>query len=148
MNIPGWGKDQPSPLRILFWFRTISIIGQIATSLLAKIFFSFPLNGWGITVVAISLIIFNIYTWLRSNHVSEASNLETFIQLLIDVAALSALFYFAGGATNPFISMYLLPLAIGGGIASPRLGLGAGRNQYGCVFIFNVVVSQSTCKSW
>ena len=111
-NIPWWGKEQQNTLSILFWFRSASILGQIATSLLAKFVFNFQLVGGGITVVVISLIVVNIYTWLRSKYVSETSNLEIFLQLLIDVVALSALFYFAGGATNPFISMYLLPLAI------------------------------------
>ena len=34
------------------------------------------------------------------------------MQLLIDVLALSTLLYFSGGSTNPFISLYLLPLTI------------------------------------
>ena len=110
--MPWWGKDQQNTLSILFWFRAVSILGQIAMSLLAKFFFTFPLNGVGITAVVISLIVVNGYTWLRSKSVTDASNLEIFLQLLIDVAALTALFYLAGGATNPFISMYLLPLAM------------------------------------
>jgi two-component system sensor histidine kinase RegB len=32
--------------------------------------------------------------------------------LLLDVASLTALFYFSGGSTNPFVMLYLLPLAI------------------------------------
>ncbi len=111
-NIPWWGKEQQNTLSILFWFRTASILGQIATSLLVKFIFNFPLNEIGISTVVISLIVVNVYTWLRSKSVLETSNVEIFLQLLVDVAALSALFLFAGGATNPFISMYLLPLAI------------------------------------
>ena len=113
MNISWWGNNNPGTLRILFWFRTISIVGQIATTILAKTIFSFPLNEWGIMCVILILIGVNIYTWIRSKYVVEASHLEIFTLLLIDVIALSALFYFAGGATNPFVSMYLLPLAIG-----------------------------------
>ena len=113
MNIPWWENHNPSTLRILFWYRTISIAGQIATTILAKIIFSFPLNEWGIACVVAILILVNIYTWIRSNQSNETHNGEIFSLLLIDVAALSALFYFAGGATNPFVSMYLLPLAIG-----------------------------------
>jgi len=113
LNIPWWGKEESNTLRILFWFRAFSILGQIATSILAKLVFSFPLNGIGITVVISSLVMVNIFTLLRSANVSEPSNLEIFFQLFIDIAALSALFYFSGGATNPFVSMYLLPVAIG-----------------------------------
>jgi two-component system sensor histidine kinase RegB len=36
---------------------------------------------------------------------------ELFAQLLVDVAAFTALFYFSGGAGNPFVMLYLLPLA-------------------------------------
>src|SRR5690606_30498140 len=35
-----------------------------------------------------------------------------FIQLLLDVLCLSALFYFSGGANNPFISYCLVPICI------------------------------------
>lgn len=112
LNIPWWGKEEPNTLRILFWFRAFSILGQIATSVLAKLVFAFPLNGLGIAVVVFSLVLVNIFTWLRSARISEPSNAEIFFQLFIDVVALSALFYFSGGATNPFISMYLLPVAI------------------------------------
>ena len=42
----------------------------------------------------------------------QVSHLEFFFQLLIDVLALSALLYFSGGSTNPFISLFLLPLTI------------------------------------
>ncbi len=112
LNIPWWGKEDSNTLRILFWFRAFSILGQIATSVLAKVIFAFPLNGLGIAAVISSLVAVNVYTWLRSTKVSDPSNVEIFIQLFIDVAALTALFYFSGGATNPFVSMYLLPVAI------------------------------------
>lgn len=102
-----------STLRILFWFRTLAIGGQIATTILAMALFSFPLNLPGITAVIGVLILVNIYTWFRSTSTEDHRPVEIFIQLLIDIAALTGLFYFAGGATNPFISMYLLPVAIG-----------------------------------
>ena len=113
MNIPWWGEASPSTLRILFWFRTASIAGQIAAAVLAELVFSFPLNSLGIASVIVGLIVANLFTWRRSRHLDEAGNPEIFFQLLIDVSALTVLFYFSGGATNPFISMYLLPLAIG-----------------------------------
>ncbi len=112
MKISWWGKEDPNTLRLLFWFRTFSIVGQMGAALLAKLVFAFPLNGWGISIVIASLIMVNTYTWIRSIKVSEPSHLEIFIQLLIDVIALTILFHFSGGATNPFVSMYLLPVAI------------------------------------
>ena len=79
-------------------------------------------NAWGVNTVIATLIFFNIYTWMRSTQLDEVNSLEIFLQLLADLAALSALFYFAGGAANPFTSMYLLPLAVGS-ILLPQLWL-------------------------
>lgn len=59
-----------------------------------------------------ALGIFNLLSWLRLRTNSAVSNTELFVQLLVDVSALSVLLYFAGGSTNPFVSLYLLPLVI------------------------------------
>src|SRR5690606_14448600 len=50
------------------------------------------------------------------HHTFPVSNLEFFAQLLIDIFALTALLYLSGGSTNPFISLYLLPLTIAAAI--------------------------------
>ena len=136
MNIPWWGEASPSTLRILFWFRTASIAGQIAAAVLAELVFSFPLNSLGIASVITGLIVANLFTWRRSRHLDEAGNPEIFFQLLIDVSALTVLFYFSGGATNPFISMYLLPLAIGAVLLTQAwiwLLAVAGISAYSCL---------------
>lgn len=113
MNFFWSSTELTNTLRILFWFRTFSIVGQVVATMFAQVVFSFPLNEIGIASVIGILIAVNVYTWFRSESLVESSPIEIFIQLLIDIAALTALFYFAGGATNPFVSMYLLPLAIG-----------------------------------
>ena len=116
-----WTNTEPNnTLRILFWFRAFSIVGQVIATIFAKLIFSFPLNAFGIAGVIGVLVMVNVYTWFRSKTIAEAKAAEIFIQLLIDIAALTALFYFAGGATNPFISMYLLPLAIGAVLLNQR----------------------------
>jgi two-component system sensor histidine kinase RegB len=58
------------------------------------------------------LAILNLATWIRLYRSWPVSSVEFFAQLLVDVFALSALLYFSGGSTNPFISLYLLPLTI------------------------------------
>jgi two-component system sensor histidine kinase RegB len=45
---------------------------------------------------------------LRQNAV--VGDAEFFFELLADVASLTALLYLSGGSTNPFVSLYLLPL--------------------------------------
>lgn len=40
------------------------------------------------------------------------SDADLFIELLADVAVLTGLLYLSGGSSNPFVSLYLLPLTI------------------------------------
>ncbi|MBS0299995.1 MAG: HAMP domain-containing histidine kinase [Proteobacteria bacterium] len=99
-------------LQRLFLLRNIAIAAQCLT---------FALVHWTIdivipwvqmiTVVAV-LALLNLLTWIRLHRNWPVSHLEFFLQLQIDVLALSALLYFSGGSTNPFISFFLLPMTI------------------------------------
>jgi two-component system sensor histidine kinase RegB len=65
--------------------------------------------------VVIVLCVFSgahLFTFLRLRQTLAVTNTEFFIQLLIDVVCLNALFYFSGGATNPFVSYLLVPVCI------------------------------------
>ena len=59
-----------------------------------------------------SLTAINLFSWLRLRGSSPVSNPELFAQLSLDVIALGILLYYSGGSTNPFVSLYLLPLVI------------------------------------
>ena len=54
----------------------------------------------------------NFLTGLRLRRPWPVRDAELFGQLLLDVAALTVLLYFSGGSTNPFVMLYLLPLAL------------------------------------
>lgn len=58
------------------------------------------------------LVLVNMLTWLRLKQHWPVTDAELFAQLLIDVSALALLLYFSGGSTNPFVSLFLLPLTI------------------------------------
>lgn len=53
-----------------------------------------------------------IFTFWRLTRAWPVTDAEFFTQLLFDVACLSVLLYASGGATNPFVSYYLVPLTI------------------------------------
>jgi len=57
-------------------------------------------------------ITFNGLTWVRLRKAVSRSELEFFIYLAVDVLMLAVLFYFSGGSSNPFVSLFLLPLVI------------------------------------
>lgn len=50
----------------------------------------------------------------------EPSDGGFFLQLLADIAQLTLFLYFAGGATNPFVSYYLVPLCISAAVLPAR----------------------------
>jgi len=54
----------------------------------------------------------HLFTFFRLRQALKVTDVEFFIQLLIDVVCLNALFYFSGGATNPFVSYLLVPVCI------------------------------------
>ncbi|MGG7055367.1 ATP-binding protein [Nitrosomonas sp. ANs5] len=99
-------------LQRLFLLRIIAIVTQtIIFSLVYSIIeFDLPWPEIILTIVALALL--NLLTWIRLRYHWPVTNLELFAQLLIDVAALTVLLYLSGGSTNPFISLYLLPLTI------------------------------------
>ncbi len=54
----------------------------------------------------------HVFTILRLGRQGAVTDVEFFIQLAIDVICLNLLFYFSGGATNPFVSYLLVPICI------------------------------------
>ncbi|HTN93978.1 MAG TPA: ATP-binding protein, partial [Gallionella sp.] len=67
-----------------------------------------------------ALISINLLTWLRLRNNRPVSNPELFAQLSVDVIALTVLLYYSGGSTNPFVSLFLLPLVIAAATLPPR----------------------------
>jgi two-component system sensor histidine kinase RegB len=54
----------------------------------------------------------NVVTWRLYRSNTAVGDRAIFSQLLLDVAALTGVFFYTGGASNPFIWFYLLPLVI------------------------------------
>ena len=99
-------------LQRLFLLRNIVIAAQCMTFALAHWALNMQLPWAEMVAVTVMLAVLNLATWIRLRRKWPVSSIEFFAQLLVDVFALSALLYFSGGSTNPFISLYLLPLTI------------------------------------
>jgi len=65
-----------------------------------------------------------LITWWQLQQPGEVSHCEFFIQMGIDVLALSGVLYFCGGATNPFTWMFLLPVIIAATVLPKRFSWG------------------------
>lgn len=93
---------------------TLLIIG-IAHWLL-KIDFSFAAL-LGVTLV---IGVWNLMVGLRLRQTWNTTELEGCVHLILDTLALTALLLWGGGSTSPFVSLYLIPIAIAAA-ALPRL---------------------------
>lgn len=101
-----------SHLRRLVLLRAIAIGAQGITLALVHQLLGMNLQWLPMLVVVVALAMLNLLTWLRLRNAAPVSNGELFAQLCADVLALSVLLYYGGGSSNPFISLFLLPLVI------------------------------------
>ena len=96
----------------LYVLRNIAIAWQIAVVALAKGYVGLPLPLLPLGLIIACLALFNVGTRLALGRGYAPTSLGVFFQLLVDVLALTGLLYFSGGATNPFVLLFLLPLTI------------------------------------
>jgi len=99
-------------LRRLFVFRSAVIASELAVIALAVRVMAADLPLFYMLSVIAVYAVFNLSVWFRLGKGSAASANEFFLHLVIDVLALAALLYFSGGSSNPFVSLFLLPLVI------------------------------------
>jgi len=99
-------------LRRLVALRGIAIAAQSATLALTYLILDMQLPWLPLLATVAALAMLNLLTWWRLHSNRPVINTELFAQLCADVLALAALLYFSGGSTNPFISLFLLPLVI------------------------------------
>jgi two-component system sensor histidine kinase RegB len=99
-------------LRRLVNLRNFAVAAQLVTLSAAWKILGLDLEWLPMLIVIATLATINFFTYLRLGNSKPVVSLELFLQLGIDVFGLSILLYYAGGSTNPFISLYLLPLVI------------------------------------
>ncbi len=128
---PAYSASQPLPaapaarpslvsLRRLFWLRWALLAGEALCLLSCEPIIGVALPAGPLLVVFALQALFNMLTGLRlrlhTTHGSAPREAELMGQLLVDLTALSAILFYTGGATNPFVSFYLPGLAIAAAI--------------------------------
>ena len=101
-----------SHLRRLVLLRAIAVVAQCAALALAYRILAMHLEWLPMLATVAALAGLNLITWWRLRTDYPVSNPELFAQLCADVLAMSILLYYSGGSTNPFVSLFLLPLVI------------------------------------
>ncbi|MBS9719303.1 HAMP domain-containing histidine kinase [Tianweitania sp. BSSL-BM11] len=106
-------------LLLLVQLRWLAVCGQIITILFVGFGLGVDLPLLPMGLILLGLVALNIFSLMRARSQSALTNTELFIQLLLDVATLTAQLYLSGGATNPFISLYLLQVTLGAVLLQP-----------------------------
>jgi two-component system sensor histidine kinase RegB len=96
----------------LFWLRNAALAIQITAVAVAHFSLEVELPIAPLIVILAALALFNVMTGVRLARGAIETETGILVEILVDVAALTALLYFTGGSTNPFTVFYLLPLTL------------------------------------
>lgn len=99
-------------LQRLVVLRTIALGGQVLAVWAAIGWLGIILPLRPIMSILAAAAVVNVFTWLRLRWPRSVHDVELFAHLTFDVVALTGVLYFAGGPTNPFAPLYLLPLTL------------------------------------
>ncbi|WP_137897921.1 ATP-binding protein [Sphingomonas sp. 2SG] len=99
-------------MRLLVLLRWMAVGGQAAAILIVHYGLGIHLPVVAMGVVLAALVMLNAMTWLGHPH-WPVTNFQLFGSLACDVVALSVQLYLSGGASNPFVSLYLLQVVMG-----------------------------------
>ncbi|MEW6354281.1 MAG: ATP-binding protein [Pseudomonadota bacterium] len=97
-------------LRRVLVLRNIAVVGLTLAVIVMSLDMKLP--GAALAVIVAVLGVLSLATWARLRLARPVTEREFFAHLLLDVLILSGLLYFTGGSTNPFTSLFLLPLTI------------------------------------
>lgn len=109
-----------------YWviIRTLILICLGIAAVICLLYGTVNLPFTEILIALVILTTVNLLTFARLRKPLPVTQMEFFIQLLIDLTCLSAVFYFSGGANNPFVSYFLVPICICAATLSGRYTLG------------------------
>jgi two-component system sensor histidine kinase RegB len=99
-------------LHVLLWLRVCAIVNQSVTIVVIERWLGIALPEYAMSAAIAALAVAALLTGLRLQAAVPVTQLEVSLQLLIDIAELTVLLCLSGGASNPFTSLYLIPVAL------------------------------------
>ncbi len=126
-GMPGMPAPRHSlvSMRRLCWLRWALLAGQALLLALCESVAGIHLPFQPLLFLFAVQAAFNLYTVARLRWHTRRNTMpgdpELMVQMLVDLTALSAILFYTGGATNPFVSFYLPGLAIAAAILPWRL---------------------------
>lgn len=99
-------------LHQLIQLRWIAVVGQLLTIEATHYGLRMLLPLEQMLAIVGGMALFNLLCVIRGRAGRPVHEVELFIGLLVDVAALTAQLYLSGGISNPFVFLYLLQIAV------------------------------------
>ncbi len=99
-------------LRLLFWLRIVAIASQalVVAGVHEGLGIALPLGPLAVAISALAA--WNAFVLWRLRRASSVSHGEVALNFALDIAAFTSVIYLTGGPTNPFVSLYLVPIAL------------------------------------
>ena len=116
-----WNGDRPElggdstgrkNLALIIQLRWLAVAGQLVTIPVVAFGFGVALPLVAMAIVLLALVALNLASllWLRRH--AEVGERGLLLALELDVLALTAQLYLSGGATNPFVFLYILQVTL------------------------------------
>jgi len=96
----------------LAWLRLCAVAGQALTVAVVAFGMRLPIPATALALGILALLAFALLVFWRLRRPWRVTSLEAVAHIAVDIAALSWLLYLTGGATNPFVSLLVLPITL------------------------------------
>ena len=98
--------------RTLAWLRLCAVAGQALAVAVVAFGMRLPIPVTGLAFGILTLFAFAMFVFWRLRRPWPVTSIEAVAHIAVDIAALSWLLHLTGGATNPFISLMVLPITL------------------------------------
>jgi two-component system sensor histidine kinase RegB len=123
-------------LRLLATLRSMAVPVQAVAAWVAIHRLGLHFNGQVVGLLVGLQAVFAALTWLRIvKHRAPVEPREILIQVHADIALFAAVLYFAGGTTNPFAPILVLPLVAAASLPRPWMWLTASSTVVAYLFL-------------
>jgi two-component system sensor histidine kinase RegB len=113
-------SDQLTLLRSLGLLRWLAVGGQTTAVVAATVGLGLQLDAMPLYAGCAALAAFAGWASWHTRRLSTASTRTVLIHVGVDLIALTWMLYWSGGPANPFVSLYLLPIALVAFALPPR----------------------------
>ncbi len=137
--LPGfWQAQSRVRVRTLLLLRWLAILGQSSAVLFVRygLDMEFPVF-WALGAIGVSVAL-NIVLSLRGRSRELAREWEAALQLAYDVVQLAVLLALTGGLQNPFVFLFVAPVAVSATILRPALTALLAALTFACVGLISV----------